>query len=72
MTLQKKPVIKKQKKQRVEDTQIVVDRKVRCDGTHALIKNISTGHPAVFLQIIANETQISCPYCSRLFLYEGE
>ncbi len=56
---------------KVDDTQIVVERDVNCNGTYTLSQNASNGHPSVYLRIPENETSITCPYCSRLFVYEG-
>jgi uncharacterized Zn-finger protein len=43
----------------------VDDRTVACDGGDGPL-----GHPRVYLRIA--ETQVSCPYCSRLYvLNEG-
>jgi uncharacterized Zn-finger protein len=43
----------------------VDDRVVACDGG-----NSALGHPRVWLRIV--ETQVMCPYCSRLYvLNEG-
>ena len=38
-------------------------RAVSCDGG-----NGAYGHPRVYLKIL--DTQIMCPYCSRLFVLE--
>jgi uncharacterized Zn-finger protein len=39
----------------------VGDRTIACDGGHGPL-----GHPRVFLHIA--DRQISCPYCSRLYV----
>jgi uncharacterized Zn-finger protein len=39
----------------------VDDRVVACDGGNA-----GLGHPRVFLRIV--DHQISCPYCSRIYV----
>jgi uncharacterized Zn-finger protein len=41
----------------------VKTRAVSCDGGDG-----AYGHPKVYLRIV--ETQITCPYCSRLFILE--
>lgn len=62
--------MKSPKMPKVDDVQVVVERNVYCNGTHSLTK-ASNGHPGVYLRIPDNETEITCPYCSRLFVYEG-
>jgi uncharacterized Zn-finger protein len=46
----------------------VQSRKVSCDGTKA-DGNKSLGHPKVYLHITG--TDITCPYCSKKFVLEG-
>lgn len=41
----------------------VHDVEVDCDGGKG-----SQGHPRVFLHIDRNSGQITCPYCSRLYV----
>jgi uncharacterized Zn-finger protein len=50
------------------ETVKVKTRKVSCDGTKA-DGNKGLGHPKIYLHITANE--ITCPYCSRKFVLEG-
>jgi len=38
-------------------------RNVTCDGN-----NKDSGHPRVSLKIGPTETQVTCPYCSRVFI----
>jgi uncharacterized Zn-finger protein len=42
----------------------VKSRVVSCDGGDG-----AYGHPQVYLRIIG--TQITCPYCSRVFILQG-
>ncbi len=48
----------------VDEKVIVNDRKVSCDGGSSPL-----GHPKVYLEIL-KDTQIKCPYCSKLFIYK--
>lgn len=45
---------------------IAVDRKeIACDGSGGPL-----GHPRVFLHINSETGDVTCPYCSRLFVYK--
>ncbi len=44
---------------------MVSSRKVACDGGGGAL-----GHPRVFLKMEMNETSVTCPYCSRRFVYQ--
>jgi len=51
-------------KNEFDQTVVVNSKIVNCDGG-----NGSSRHPNVYLNV-GNENKISCPYCSRLFIYE--
>jgi uncharacterized Zn-finger protein len=49
------------------DKKIVHQRRVSCDGG-----NGSLGHPRIYLEIKHDASEITCPYCSRTFVYVEE
>ncbi len=51
-------------KSELEQPTTVDSKTVSCDGG-----NGSSGHPHVYLNI-GDKNKISCPYCSRLFVFE--
>jgi uncharacterized Zn-finger protein len=51
---------------RPEETITVDSRVVGCDGGGGAL-----GHPLVYLNM-GDQDQISCPYCSRHFVFEGD
>lgn len=50
-----------------EDIRYVDTKVVNCDGNGSAD---GLGHPSVYLNV-GKEGKIECPYCSRLFIYEG-
>lgn len=49
------------------DKKIVHKKSVSCDGGGGPL-----GHPKVYLEIKHDELDITCPYCSREFVYVEE
>lgn len=47
------------------ETEITHSRSISCDGGKGPL-----GHPKVFFTIANNATEVTCPYCSKLFIYE--
>ncbi len=50
-----------------EDIRYVDTKTVNCDGTGV---GDNLGHPSVYLNVGSNG-KVECPYCSRVFIYEG-
>ncbi|TCS63676.1 zinc-finger domain-containing protein [Varunaivibrio sulfuroxidans] len=48
------------------ETIIVESRTVPCDGDGGAL-----GHPKVYLEIPHDESEITCPYCSRRFVLDA-
>ena len=46
------------------EIEYVDTKKVSCSGSTNL------GHPRIFLTI--NENEVTCPYCSKTFIYKSE
>lgn len=44
----------------------VKSRSVSCDGGKGAL-----GHPKVYLQIAPDKTEVTCPYCSKVFIYKA-
>lgn len=47
----------------------VTSLKVACKGSS---KNISEGHPKVWLKISLEKGTVSCPYCEKTFLFKKQ
>ena len=48
-------------------------KEVMCDGSNNFetigdSKKSTLGHPKIYLKIADNEKQITCPYCSKIWL----
>lgn len=46
-----------------QETVYVKNNEVRCSGGSA-----DEGHPEIYLNIISEQKQITCPYCSKVFV----
>ncbi|WP_010302343.1 zinc-finger domain-containing protein [Candidatus Odyssella thessalonicensis] len=51
----------------IEDVRYVDTKTVNCDGNGS---SEGLGHPSIYLNF-GLEARVVCPYCSRVFVYEG-
>jgi uncharacterized Zn-finger protein len=52
----------------MDDSVIVQEKEVMCGGETV---GTAPNHPRVFL-CIQHENKIECPYCGKVFIYEGK
>lgn len=50
-----------------EDIRYVTTKVVSCDGNG---NGDGLGHPNIYLNV-GKDGKVECPYCSRLFIFEG-
>lgn len=53
----------------IEDIRYVDTRVVKCDGNGSNTDGL--GHPSIYLNV-GKDGKVECPYCSRIFLFEGK
>ncbi len=51
----------------IEDVRYVETKVINCEGNGS---NDGLGHPSIYLNV-SKEGKVTCPYCSRSFIYEG-
>lgn len=42
-------------------------KEIVCNGNSPVL-----GHPKIYLRIAEGETQIRCPYCNKIFIYQND